>query len=226
MFLLCPFALPWPRLPGPSALISLLIAPALSAPVPPAPAPAAETPPSVVVVLVEPLVPAWVLLVVAVFWVALVLWLVVALGLMMTLLCGIALKVESVFTEVLALGATDWLAVVLVVLLARFVVAPLVSPEPAPAWVLLVVAVFWVADVVWLVVPLGLMVTVLCGIALKVELVSSEVLALGATDWVDWVLVSLVAVLLVCARTEPPEAAKTTAAMRVSLFLIIRFSVS
>lgn len=171
--------------------------------------------------LLLPLAPAWVLLVVAVFCDALVLWLVVALGLMVTLLCGIALKVESVLTEVLACGLTDWLASVLVVLLAPFVVLP---PEPVLAWVLLVVPVFWVADVVWLVVPLGLMVTVLCGIALKVELVSTEVLALGATDWVVWVLVSLVVVLLVCARAEPPVAAKTTAATRESLFLIISVS--
>jgi hypothetical protein len=144
-----------------------------------------------------------------------------------TLLCGIALKVEFVFTDVLALGATDWLALVLVVLLALFVVLPLLPPlpesalDPVPAWVLLVVPVFWVADVVWLVVPLGLIVTVLCGIALKVELVSTDVFALGATDWLDCVLVLLVAVLLVCARTEPLVAAKTTAAMRVSLCLII-----
>lgn len=219
-----PFALPWPRLPGPSALISLLTEPALTAPVPPAPVPAAATPPRVVLVLLLPLAPAWVLLVVAVFCVALVLWLVVALGLMVTLLCGIALKVASVFTDVLALGATDWVALVLVVLLARFLVLPLLPDpvvDPVPAWVLLVVAVFWVADVVWLVVPLGLMVTVLCGIARKVASVLTEVLALGATDWVDCVLVSLVAVLLVCARAEPPVTAKATAAMRVSLFLII-----
>jgi hypothetical protein len=91
-----------------------------------------------------------------------------------------------------------------------------------PAWVLLVVPVFWVAAVVWLVVPLGLMVTVLCGIARKVEFVLTEVLALGATDWLDWVLVLLVAVLLVWASAEPPVTAKATAAMRVSLFLVIR----
>ena len=178
--------------------------------------------------VVLPVVPepvlSWVLLVAPVFWVAVVVWLVVPLGLMVTLLCGIALKVASVFTDVLALGATDWLASVLVVLAARFLVLPLL-PEPVldsvAAWVLLVVPVFWVAGVVWLVVPLGLMVTVLCGIALKVVLVSTDVLALGATDWLAWVLVSLVAVLLICAKTEPLVAATTTAAMRVSLFLII-----
>lgn len=213
-------------------MISLLTEPALSAPVLPAAVPAAATPPRVVLVLLRPLVPACVLLVVAVFWVALVLWFVVALGLMVTLLCGIARNVESVFTEVLALGATDWVAVVPVVLPARLVVLPVPEAvvDPVPAWVLLVVAVFWVADVVWLVVPLGLMVTVLCGIARKVVFVSTVVLALGATDWVDWVLVLLVAVLLVvllvCARTEPLVAAKTTAAMRLSLFLIIRYSVT
>lgn len=212
-------------MPGPSAWISLLTEPALTAPAPSAPAPAAATPPRVVPVLLVPLVPAWVLLVVAVFWLALVLWLVVALGLMMTLLCGIARKVESVLTEVLACGATDWPALVLVVLSAVFEVLPRL-PESVPAWVLLVVAVFWVADVVWLVVPLGLMVTELCGIALKVESVLTEVLALGATDWVAWVPVSLVAELLVCARTEPLVAAKATAAMRVSLLLIICISVS
>jgi hypothetical protein len=59
-----------------------------------------------------------VLLVVAVFCDALVLWLVVALGLTVTLLCGIALKLASVFTVVLALGFVDWFAVVLVLLLA------------------------------------------------------------------------------------------------------------
>jgi hypothetical protein len=42
--------------------------------------------------------------------------------------------------------------------------------------VLLVLAVFCDADVVWLVVPLGLMVTLLCGMARKVVLVSTDVL--------------------------------------------------
>ncbi|HEX2543863.1 MAG TPA: hypothetical protein VHL79_03230 [Ramlibacter sp.] len=137
------------------------------------------------------------------------------------------------FTVVLALGATDWVALVLVVLFALFVVLPLLpEPEvvpvlvPVPACVLLVVAVFCEADVVWLVVPLGLIVTVLCGIALKVALVSTVVLALGATDWVDCVLVLLVAVLLVCARAEPEAAARTAAAMRVNLFLIMCVSKS
>jgi hypothetical protein len=134
---------------------------------------------------------------------------------MVTVLCGIALKVASVFTEVLACGLTDWLATVLVVLSARFF-APAVLPDvvlgAAAAWVLLVVPVFWVADVVWSVVPLGLMVTVLFGMALKVASVFTEVLALGATDWVDRVLVSLLAVL-VCASTEPPVTASAAAKM-------------
>jgi hypothetical protein len=110
------------------------------------------------------------------------------------------------------------------VLLASFVVLPLVPEsvvDPAPAWVLLVVPVFWDADVVWLVVALGLMVTLLCGIALKVESVFTDVLALGATDWVVRVLVSLVAELEVCARTKPLLPARTTAAMRLSLFVIM-----
>ena len=205
-------------------MMALLTEPALAARVPPAPTPAAATPPRVVPVLLVPAVPAWVLLVVAVFCVALVAWLVTALGLMVTLLCGIARKVASVFTVVLAFGATDWLAVVLVVLPARFVVLPLL-PEPVvvpvAACVLLVVAVFWEADVVWLVVALGAMVTLLCGIALKVASVLTEVLALGATDWVVRVLVLLVAVSAVWANTEPLAAAATTAAMRVSLLMII-----
>jgi hypothetical protein len=45
----------------------------------------------------------------------------------------------------------------------------------------LVVSVACVAVVVWFVVPLGLMVTVLCGIALKVASVLTVVLALGFT---------------------------------------------
>lgn len=207
-------------------MMPLLIAPPLTAP----PGPAAATPPRVDVVLALPLVPAWVLLVVDVFWEADVFWLVVALGLMVTLLCGIARKVEFVFIDVLALGETDWLALVLVLLLALFVVLPLLpepEPEPdvdpVPAWVLLVVAVFWEADVVWLVVALGLIVTVLCGIARKVESVFIVVLALGETDWLACVLVLLLAVLLVVlpawAKTEPLAAAMTAAAMRVSLFI-------
>ncbi|TWO70331.1 hypothetical protein FN976_15185 [Caenimonas sedimenti] len=138
---------------------------------------------------------------------------------MVTLLCGIALKFASVFTDVPALGATDWLALVLVVLPALFVVVPV--PDPLPAWVLLVVPVFWAAEVVWLVVPLGLMVTLLCGIALNSALVLTDVLALGATDWVAPVPVLLVAVLPVWARARPLEAAKATVARMLSLVLII-----
>jgi hypothetical protein len=75
---------------------------------PPAPlvAPAA-TPPADPLIDDDPLVPAAVFDVVFVDCVAVVLWLVVAFGLMVTLLCGIALKLASVFTEVLALGLTD-----------------------------------------------------------------------------------------------------------------------
>lgn len=117
----------------------------------------------------------------------------------------------------------------LVELLARFLVLPLLPEpvlDPVAAWVLLVLAVFCVADVVWLVVALGLIVTVLCGIALKVALVLTEVLALGATDCVAPVRVSLVAVLPVCARTGPLVAATKIAAMRLSLLLIICLSVT
>ena len=203
-------------------MMSLRTEPALTAPWPPAPA--AATPPRVVEVVLPPEAPAWVLLVVAVFCVALVLWLVVPLGLMVTLLCGIALKVASVFTDVLACGATDWLAFVLVVLPAVLVVVPVA--DALPAWVLLVVPVFWAAEVVWLVVPLGLMVTLLCGIARNSVLVSTDVPALGATDWLARLLVLPVAVLLVCARARPLEAVNTTAAMRLSLFLIIGISES
>ena len=134
-----------------------------------------------------PLAPAWVLLIVDVFCDALVLWFVVALGLIVTLLCGIALKLASVFTDVLARGFTDWLALVLVLLSARVRLRalPFVSPlpeAPAPAWVLLVVPVLWVADVLWFVVALGLIVTLLCGIALKFASVFVVVVALGFTD--------------------------------------------
>ena len=111
---------------------------------------------------------------------------VVALGLMVTLLCGMALKVASVFTVVLASGLTCWPAVVLVLLRALLAVLPLVEPDVVPVAVLpavvpLVVSVDCVAVVVWFVVPLGLMVTVLCGIALKVASVFTAVLALGLT---------------------------------------------
>ena len=106
---------------------------------------------------VEARLPAEVLDVVLVFCEAVVLWFVVALGATVTLLCGIALKFASVLTVVLAFGLTAWPAVVLVSLLARF--RPL--PLPSPAAVLLVVAVFCDAAVVWLVVALGAIVTLL-----------------------------------------------------------------
>ena len=56
------------------------------------------------------------------------------------------MKRASVFTVVLALGETDWPAVVLVVLLADVRFLPLPLPEPC-ADVLLVVLVFWLAEV-------------------------------------------------------------------------------
>ena len=153
-----------------------------------------------------------------------VVWLFVALGLMVTLLCGIARKVESVFTDVLALGDTDCFEVVLVVLPALLVVLPLVPPVPLVVPVaceLLADQVFCEAVVVWLVVPLGLIVTLLCGIARKVVFVSTDVLAVGATDCVAVELVLLVAVLLVWANAAPPVTARTTDAMTVNLFLIM-----
>jgi hypothetical protein len=83
---------------------------------------------------------------------------------------------------------------VLVLESARLRLRPLafVSPlVPVPAWVLLVVPVFCVAEVVWLVVALGLIVTELCGIALKFASVLTDVLAFGATPWLVVVLVLL-----------------------------------
>jgi hypothetical protein len=58
--------------------------------------------------------------------------LVVAFGLIVTLLCGIALKFASVLTEVLALGFTRCVALVLVSLRARLLVLPDCLPVPAP----------------------------------------------------------------------------------------------
>ena len=96
------------------------------------------------------------------------------------MLFGIALKLASVFTVVLALGLTRCVAVVLVLLLARFLVVPFFSVVvPVPAWVFEVVEPDWVADVVWFVVPLGLIVTLLFGIALKLASVLTVVLAFG-----------------------------------------------
>ena len=117
---------------------------------------------------------------------AVVLWLVVALGLTVTSLCGIALKFASELTVVLAFGFTRWVALVLVLLRARLVVSPesaLPAPlvAPVPAAVFEVVLLDCVADVFWLVVAFGLTVTLLCGIALKVASELTVVLALGFT---------------------------------------------
>ena len=181
--------------------------------------PAATAPPLAEPLTVPPLVPAPadVPEVVLVFWDAEVLWLVVALGLMVTLLCGIALKFASVLVVVVALGLTAWPAVVLVLLLARLLPLPL----PPPAVVPLVVAVFCDPDVVWLVVALGLMVTLLWGIALKFASVLVVVVALGATAWPAVVLV-LLPLELVCASAAPLMTAKTAAAMTVNCVRIIR----
>jgi hypothetical protein len=126
------------------------------------------------------------------------------------LLCGIALKLASVFTVVLALGLVDWPAAVLVSLRARLLPLPL---PLVPACVFDVVFVDWLADVVWFVVPLGLMVTVLCGIALNFASVLTVVLALGAVDCPAVVLVLLPAWLVVCATAPVLNAAKTAAAI-------------
>ena len=69
-----------------------------------------------VLALVE--IPARVLVVVLVVCDAVVLWFVVAFGLIVTLLCGIALNRASVVTDVLALGLTLWRERVVVVLVA------------------------------------------------------------------------------------------------------------
>jgi hypothetical protein len=164
---------------------------------------------------------------------AVVLWFVVPLGLIVTLLFGIALNVESVFTDVLALGLVVWLEIVPVLLLARGAfVASLVAVVPVPVVVPAVVpvpvadvpvfvVVVWLAVVLWFVVPLGLIVTVLFGIALNVESVLTVVLALGLVVWLEIVLVSL---LLVWANTAPPIAANTAAAMTESCLRIMRIS--
>jgi hypothetical protein len=121
-----------------------------------------------------------------------------------------------VFTDVFALGAVVWLAVVLVSLLARL--RPL--PLPPPACVLAVVFVDWFADVVWLVVPLGAIVTVLCGIALNWASVLTVVFAVGAVVWFAVVLVLLPAVLL-CAIAAALHAAQTAAAITFREFFRI-----
>jgi hypothetical protein len=117
--------------------------------VPPEPARAPPLAPPLTFIPPEPLdpePPADVPDVVLVFCEADVFWFVVALGLMVTLLCGIALNCAFVLTDVFALGVTAWPAVVLVSLLAlvRFLPLPLPDPE---ACVPLVVDVFWLADV-------------------------------------------------------------------------------
>jgi hypothetical protein len=86
-YLSWPFAFPFPRLPGPSPLMSALTEPPLTAPAPPVPE-AAPAPPFTDELIPLPLrpAPAWVLLVVEVFCDALVLWFVVAFGLIVTLL--------------------------------------------------------------------------------------------------------------------------------------------
>lgn len=86
---------------------------------------------------------------------------------------------------------------------------------------LLVVPVFWLAEVVWLVVAFGLMVTLLCGIALNLASVFTVVFAVGFVDWPALVVVLLVALLVVlCARAAPLMTAKTAAAITVSLVFI------
>src|SRR5436190_1588318 len=96
-------------------------------------------------------------------------------------------------------------------------------PEvPEPAVVFDVVFVFCVALVLWFVVALGLIVTLLCSIALKFASVFTEVLALGATTCPAVVLVLLLALLLVfCASAAPLIAANTAAAISVNCFRII-----
>jgi hypothetical protein len=171
--------------------------------------------------LTEPVLPAPAVVfdVVFVDWLALVLWLVVALGLMLTVLCGIALKFASVFTVVFALGAVDCPATVPVLLFALFLPFPL----PSPAAVFDVVFVDWFAAVDWLVVALGVMLTVLCGIALKRASVLVVVFAVGAVDWPAVVLVVLPA--LFCAIAPLLSAAATAAAAMVrQVFRIMWFS--
>jgi hypothetical protein len=69
-------------------------------------APAPANPPADPLTDDDPLLPAVVFDVVFDDCVAVVLWFVVAFGLIVTLLCGIALKLASVFTDVLAFGLT------------------------------------------------------------------------------------------------------------------------
>jgi hypothetical protein len=160
--------------------------------------------------------PAVVFEVVLADWLAVVLWFVVALGLIVTLLWGIALNLASVLTVVFAVGLVDWPAVVLVSLRARLLPLPL----PEPACVFDVVLADWLAEVVWFVVPLGAIVTLLCGIALNCALVFTDVLALGAVDCPAVVLVLLPA-WLVWATAAVLNAAKIAADMTVTRCLRI-----
>ena len=107
----------------------------------------------------------------------------------------------------------------LVVLPARFL--PSFVDVPVPACVLLVVLVFWEADVVWLVVALGLIVTVLFGIAFTFASVLTVVLALGAVDCVAVVLVLLPALFVVCASAMVLVAASTAAAIMLRFFKVL-----
>lgn len=206
-------------MPGPSSISTLPLAePALmpAAPPPAPPVAPAAMPPAEPLTELAPLEPAVVFDVVFVDCDAFVLWLVVAFGLIVTLLCGIALKSASVVTLVLALGFTRCVVVVLVLLRARLVVSPpaCVPVAPVPACVFDVVPLDCVAVVLWLVVALGLIVTLLCGIALKLASVFTEVPALGFTDCVAVVLVLLPAWFAVfCAAAAVLNAAKTAAAI-------------
>src|SRR5687767_3081742 len=96
---------------------------------------------------------------------------------MLTVLFGIALNRASVFTVVLAFGLTRWVELVVVLVLARLPALPTSVPSRVPV----VVFVDCVADVVWFVVALGLIVTLLFGIALNLASVFTVVLPLGVT---------------------------------------------
>ena len=88
------------------------------------------------------------------------------------------------------------MASVPVLLRARLDCLPL-PLEPVPASVFEVVFADCVAEVLWLVVPLGAIVTVLFGIALKRASVLTVVLAFGVVDWFAVVPVLLPAWLVV-----------------------------
>jgi len=137
----------------------------------------------------------------------------------------------SELTVVLASGFTRWVAFVLVSLRARLRVSPAAPApdplvDPVPADVCDVVLLDCDADVFWFVVALGLMVTLLLGIALKLASELTVVLALGFTDWVELELVVLPAWLLVVWATAAVlSAAKTAAAITLKeLFRIMSIS--